>query len=83
MDSRISSTAFRRRRLAVRHVDDLEAVDRKAVLAGHRGDLGRRPDQDRNDDAGFRRFDRATQRSLVAGMDDDRGRCGGPPSLGR
>ena len=41
-----------------RHVDDLEAADIEAVLARHRRDLRGRPDQDRNDDAGFGRFDR-------------------------
>ena len=57
-----------RGRLAVRGVDDLEAIDVDPVLAGHGGNLRGRTDQDRNDDAGFRRLDGAAQRGLVAGM---------------
>jgi hypothetical protein len=68
--------ALRRSRLAVRYIDNLVAVDREAVLAGYVRDLARRPHQNRNDDAGLRRLDRAAQRGLVAGIDDDRRRCG-------
>ena len=62
---------LRGRRFAMRHVDDLEAVDIEAVLARHCRDLGGGPDQDRNDDAGLRRLDGAAQRGLVAGMHHD------------
>ncbi len=36
-----------RRRFAVRHIDDLEAVDIETVLASHSGDLRGRTDEDR------------------------------------
>ena len=58
----------------MRRVDDLEAADLETVLAGDGGNLRARADEDRNDDAGLRRLDRAAQRSLVAGMHDDGGR---------
>ena len=68
--------ALCRGRLAVRHVDDLIAVDGKAMLAGHAGDFGGRPHQDRDDDPGLCRFDRPAQRGFVARMHDDRRRRG-------
>ena len=61
---------------AVGHVDDLKTVDPEAVFVRNRGNLGGRPHQNRNDDAGFRRLDGPAQRSLVAGMHDDRARGG-------
>jgi hypothetical protein len=50
-----------RGRSAVGYVDDLEAVDPKAVFARNRGNLGGRPHQDRNDEASFGGFDRTAQ----------------------
>jgi hypothetical protein len=48
----------------MRHVDDLEAADIETMLARDGGNLSRRSDEDRNDDAGFRRFDGTAQRGL-------------------
>jgi hypothetical protein len=53
--------------MAVRHIDDLEAADIETMLARDGSNLSRRSDEDRNDDASFRGFDRATQRGLFAG----------------
>jgi hypothetical protein len=53
--------AFGCRCLAVWHVDDLASVDDEAMLTGNIGNLGGRTHQDRNDDANFRRLDRAAQ----------------------
>src|SRR5262249_20147133 len=60
-----------RRGVAVGHVDDLEALDIEMMLAGHGGNLRDRSDENGNDDPGFRRLDRAAQRGLFAGMNDD------------
>jgi hypothetical protein len=53
--------SFGCRCLAVGHVDDLVSVDAKAMLTGDCRNLGGWTYQDRNDNAGFRRFDRAAQ----------------------
>ena len=66
--------SLRRGRIAVRHVDDLEAADVQVVLARHGRDLCRRSDKDRNDDARFGRLDGAAQRGLVTGVHDNRRR---------
>jgi hypothetical protein len=50
-----------RRRLAVRRVDDPEAADLEAVLAGDGGNLRVRADEDRHDDAGLRRLGHTAQ----------------------
>ena len=60
--------------LAVWHIDDFEALDVEVVLARHRRDLPGRPDQDRDNDAGFCRLGRPAQGSLVARMHHD-SRC--------
>src|SRR4051794_38072699 len=62
---------LRRGRLAVRGVDELEAIDIDPMLAGHGGNLPGRTDQDRNDDASFGCLDEPAQGRLVAGMSDD------------
>ena len=59
------------RSLAGRSIDDFEAADVQAVLRRRLPDLGCRSDENWRDDAGFRGFDGATQRALVAGMCDD------------
>ena len=48
-------------------VDKLKMADIESVLAGNAVDLGRRPDQNGNDEPEFRRLYRAAERSLVAG----------------
>ena len=48
----MSSTALCRCRIAVRHIDDLEATDVETVLARDGVDLGRRSDQDWSDESG-------------------------------
>ena len=55
-----------RRSIAVRHIDDFVFCDIETVLAGDSLDLGSRTNQDRNNDAGFGRLDRTSQRSFVA-----------------
>ncbi len=72
--SRISLTPESRRIVAVRRVDDFETADVDIVPARCVADLALRPDQDRDDDAGFRGLGGAAERSLVARMDDDRSR---------
>src|SRR5262249_41938010 len=67
---------LRRRRMAMRNVDDLEATDVETMLAGYGLNFGGRPDKDGNDDAGVRRFDRAAQRRLFARVNDDGPRGG-------
>ena len=62
-------------RVAVRHIDDLRAFKRDAVLLGNRLDLVGRTDQHSFDDARLGRLDRAAQRGFVARMHDNcRGR---------
>jgi hypothetical protein len=73
LDCWMSSTAFAAAAWLCGHVDDLEATDVETVLAGDSANLGGRSDKDGNDDAGVRRFDRAAQRCLFAGVND-----GGP-----
>ena len=65
---------FGRGGLAVGGIDDLEFADIELVLARDGGDLGGRPDEDRDDDPGLGGLDRAAKRRLVARMHDDR-RC--------
>ena len=50
------------------------AVEVEPVACGDGPDLRLRADEDRDDQAGFGRLDRAAQRGLVAGMGDDRPR---------
>src|SRR5262249_2902140 len=65
---------LRRRGVAVGDVDDLVAADIETMLASDGGNLRGRSDENGNDDPGLCRFDRAAQRSLFAGMNDDGGR---------
>src|SRR5262245_47404380 len=58
-------------RFAVGHVDDLEAIDVETMLASDGCNLRDRSDEDWFDNAGFRRFDGAAQRGLLARMNDD------------
>src|SRR3954466_12156131 len=62
---------LRRGRLAVRGINELEAIDIDPMLARHGGNLPGRTDQDRNDDAGFGCLDEPAQGRLVARMSDD------------
>src|SRR5262249_858741 len=66
--------AFGGRRIAVRRVDDLIVADIELVLARDRGNLPRRTDQYRDNDAGFRGFHGATQRGFITLMDNARRR---------
>jgi hypothetical protein len=60
------------RRVAVRSVDDLKAMNFDSILGGDLVDLGGRPDEDRLDDPEFRRLDWSAERGFIARMYDDR-----------
>src|SRR3954447_18703736 len=63
--------ARRRSGLRLRGVDDLVTGDVQAVLRGDVLDPSGGADKDRLDDTCLRRLDSASQRTLVAGMDND------------
>ena len=75
LDSRISSTPF----AAAASLCGTSTISKRSISRpcsrATAAIFAAGPDQDRNDDAGFRRFDRAAQRRLVARMHHDR-RCG-------
>ena len=62
---------LRRRRLAVRRVDERVTRNVEPRFVGDFLDFRPGSNQNRDDDAGFSGLDRAPERSLVAGMDDD------------
>src|SRR3954467_14144568 len=60
------------RRVAMRHIDDLHAVERNSVLQGNRLYLARGANQHRLDDTFLSRLDRAAQGRFIAWMHDER-----------
>ena len=58
-------------RVTVWCIDDLDTADVEMMLACHGDYLCSRPNENRNNDAGFRCFDSPAQRCLIARMYDD------------
>ena len=56
--------------LAVRDVDDLDAVEVEANDLGDAADLVLGPDEDRHDESRLGRLERSLERGLVTGMGD-------------